>query len=56
MIAALRACKHAGFDGVITPDHAPRVGGDSSGNHRGRAFALGYIRAAMQAIETLEQS
>ena len=51
MVAALRAYRDAGFDGVITPDHAPRVIGDSSGSHRGKAFALGYIRAAMQALE-----
>ena len=50
MVAALRAYRDAGFEGVITPDHAPRVVGDSAYSHRGRAFALGYIRAAMQAL------
>ena len=53
MILALKAYKDAGYDGVITPDHTPRVIGDEPYGHRGRAFALGYIRAAMQALEVL---
>jgi len=53
MILALKAYKDAGYDGVITPDHTPRVVGDEPYGHRGRAFALGYIRAAMQALEVL---
>ena len=54
MIAALKAYRDAGFDGVLTPDHTPRMIGDTSSHHRGRAFALGYIRAALQALETLD--
>lgn len=54
MIAALKAYKDAGYDGIITPDHSPRVVGDTNYHHRGRAFALGYIRAAMQALDTLD--
>ncbi len=53
MIAALKAYKDAGYDGIITPDHSPRVVDDTPYHHRGRAFALGYIRAAMQALDTL---
>ena len=53
MIGALKAYKDAGYDGVITPDHTPRVVGDTQYGHRGRAFALGYIRAAMQALDVL---
>ena len=54
MIAALKAYRDAGYDGVITPDHTPRVIGDTAYGHRGRAFALGYIRAAMQALDLLD--
>ena len=54
MIAALKAYRDAGYDGVITPDHTPRVIGDEPYGHRGRAFALGYIRAGMQALELLD--
>ena len=51
MIEALKAYRDVGYDGVITPDHTPRVIGDEPYGHRGRAFALGYIRAAMQALD-----
>ncbi len=50
MLDAMRAYKEAGFDGVLTPDHSPKVAGDSDGL-KGRAFALGYMRAAMQMVE-----
>ncbi len=50
MLDAMRTYKEAGFDGVMTPDHSPKVAGDSDGL-KGRAFALGYMRAAMQMVE-----
>ena len=50
MLEAMRAYKEADFDGVITPDHTPRVEGDSGYGYRGRAFALGYIKALMQTV------
>lgn len=50
MLAAMRAYKEAGYDGVLIPDHAPRVAGDTQFGHRGRAFALGYMRALMQMV------
>jgi mannonate dehydratase len=53
MIAALKAYRDAGYDGVVTPDHTPRVVGDEGGL-RGKAFAVGYIRAGMQALELLD--
>ena len=53
MIAALKAYRDAGYDGVITPDHTPRVIADEGGL-RGKAFALGYIRAGLQALELLD--
>lgn len=53
MIAALKAYRDAGYDGVITPDHTPRVIADEGGL-RGKAFALGYMRAGLQALELLD--
>jgi mannonate dehydratase len=50
MLEAMRAYKEAGYDGVLIPDHAPRVAGDSNFGHRGRAFALGYMRALLQMV------
>jgi mannonate dehydratase len=53
MLEAMLAYKQAGFEGVITPGHSPRVTGDSDGGMRGRAFALSYIRGLMQAAERI---
>lgn len=53
MLMAMRTYKEVGFDGVMTPDHSPRVAGDSPYRHRGMAFALGYMRALMQAVNAL---
>jgi len=50
MVAAMRAYQEVGYTGTIMPDHTPRVAGDTPFGHRGRAFALGYIRALMQAL------
>ena len=53
MFEAMRAYKEVGFDGVIIPDHAPRVAGDSDHRRQGVTFALGYMRALMQMVEKL---
>ncbi len=53
MFEALRAYREVGYDGMIMPDHVPSVPGDAgnySGGPRGFAYALGYIRAVMQAV------
>ena len=45
-IAVLKAHRDAGYEGVITRDHTPRVVGDTWYGHRRRAFALGHGRAS----------
>lgn len=47
VIALLRA---VGYDGVVIPDHTPEMTCGAPW-HAGMAFALGYLRAAMQAAE-----
>lgn len=49
MLDAMQAYKEVGYHGTIMPDHTPRVEGDTPWGHRGRAFALGYIKALMNA-------
>ncbi len=49
MLAAMRAYHEVGYEGPIMPDHTPAVAGDTAYGHRGRAFALGYMRALMHA-------
>ena len=51
MLEAMRAYKEVGFEGVMIPDHSPRVAGDTEFRHRGMAHALGYMKALMKAVE-----
>jgi mannonate dehydratase len=50
MLRILRMLKKNGYEGVIIPDHAPQMTCGAPW-HAGMAYALGYIRAALQAIE-----
>jgi len=49
MLKALRVYKEVGYDGMLMPDHVPVIQGDQGG-HQAFAFAFGYIRALMQAV------
>jgi len=42
--------KRNGFNGVVIPDHAPQMS-CAAPWHAGMAYALGYLRAALQIIE-----
>ena len=53
MFKAMQTYKEVGYERTMIPDHTPRVVGDSSRGHRGRAFALGYMRALMQVVGSL---
>ncbi len=50
MVRALRILKKNQYDGVIIPDHTPEMS-CSAPWHAGKAYALGYMRGALQAIE-----
>ena len=49
MIRALRVYKDVGYDGMIMPDHAPRIEGDA-GARQAFAFEFGYIAALIQLM------
>ena len=51
MIRVLRILKENGFEGTITPDHTPQM--SCGGWHAGKAHALGWIRAALMAIDAV---
>jgi len=53
VLRVLRILKENKFDGVIIPDHAPQMA-CSAPWHAGMAFALGYLRAALQAVGAAE--
>lgn len=50
MIRVLRILKKHEYDGVIIPDHTPEIMCNAPW-HAGMAYALGYIKGAMQALE-----
>lgn len=49
MIRVLRVLKDVGYDGVLIPDHTPEMT-CAAPWHAGMAYALGYMRAALQAV------
>ncbi|HSU32687.1 MAG TPA: mannonate dehydratase, partial [Bryobacteraceae bacterium] len=50
MLKAIRAYKEVGYDGMLMPDHVPKIQGDQGGREA-FAFAFGYIRGLMQAVD-----
>jgi mannonate dehydratase len=53
VLRVLRILRRNGYTGVIIPDHAPQMT-CAAPWHAGMAYALGYLRAAMQAIAAEE--
>ena len=51
MLRVLRILKRNGYSGVLIPDHAPQMA-CAAPWHAGMAFALGYMKAALQVLET----
>ena len=50
MLRVLDLLKKYDFDGVLIPDHTPLMTCGAPW-HAGMAYALGYIKAAMQALD-----
>jgi mannonate dehydratase len=50
MLRVIRILHRNGYQGVIIPDHTPEMT-CAAPWHAGMAFAMGYIRAAMQAAQ-----
>ena len=49
MLSILRVYQEVGYDGMLMPDHVPVIQGDPGGR-QAFAFAYGYIRGLMQAV------
>jgi mannonate dehydratase len=47
--ATVQAYREVGYDGMLMPDHVPHIDGDTGGR-QAFAFAFGYIRGLMQAV------
>lgn len=52
MLEAVRAYHLAGYEGVLIPDHTPAVT-CAAPWHAGMAFAVGYMKALMTAVERM---
>ena len=50
MLRVLRILKKNNFDGVLIPDHTPQMS-CAAPWHAGMAYAMGYMRAALQMLE-----
>ena len=53
MIKALKIYKEIGFNGILVTDHTPLITMSKSPWHTGMAYATGYIRAAMKALDII---
>jgi mannonate dehydratase len=49
LIRCLRTYRDVGYDGMLMPDHVPRIDGDAGGR-QAFAFAFGYLQALLQLI------
>ena len=47
----VKTLKDVGFDGFLITDHVPKMVDDTPWGHRGRAYAIGYIRALIDVVE-----
>jgi mannonate dehydratase len=50
MLRVLRILKRNRFEGVLVPDHTPQMA-CAAPWHAGMAYAMGYMRAALQTID-----
>ena len=42
--------KEVGYDGMLMPDHVPRIEGDTGGK-QAFAYCFGYIQALLQMVK-----
>ena len=48
-IRAIRAYRDVGYDGMLMPDHVPKIDGDTDGR-QAFAYCFGYIQALIQMV------
>jgi mannonate dehydratase len=48
-IKMIRVYKEVGYDGMLMPDHVPKIEGDTGGR-QAFAYAFGYINALIQLV------
>jgi mannonate dehydratase len=50
MLEAVRVYREVGYDGMLMPDHVPRVAGDAEGA-QAFAYTFGYIKALIRTVD-----
>ncbi|WP_129115322.1 mannonate dehydratase [Halegenticoccus tardaugens] len=48
----VRTLYEIGFDGVVIPDHVPKMVGDDDWRHRARGFTVGYLRGVIDTVRS----
>jgi mannonate dehydratase len=51
VVAVVKKLKEVGFNGFILDDHVPHLVNDEGYGYRGRAYALGYIKGLLRAVQ-----
>jgi mannonate dehydratase len=51
MLKAIRVYKEIGYDGMLMPDHVPKISGDAKG-FQAFAYTFGYIKALLSAVSS----
>jgi len=49
----MKTLKEVGFTGFMITDHVPHMVDDTDWNHRGRAYAIGYMTAMLEMVNKL---
>ena len=51
MLRAMRVYKEVGYDGMMMPDHVPKISADPNGS-QAFAYTFGYIKALIAAVDS----
>lgn len=49
-VDVVRTLHDIGYDGVVIPDHVPKMAGDDDWRHRSRGFTVGYLRGVIDTV------
>jgi mannonate dehydratase len=52
MVDVVKVLIETCFEGFLIADHVPHMVGDTRWGHRGRAYAIGYMTALLEALNS----
>jgi mannonate dehydratase len=53
MFQVMKTLQETGFTGFLIPDHVPHMVDDTRWGHRGRAYAIGYMTALLEVLDSM---